>query len=281
MKINFTKMHGCGNDYIYVDCTKKEIAEPEKLSAMMSPRHYSVGSDGLVLICRSDTCDFRMRMFNLDGSEGNMCGNAIRCIGKYVYDRGLTDKTRLSIETKSGVKYLELFVENGKVTSVRVDMGKAETSPEKLPMLAEDPMIDAPVIIAGKEYRITAVSMGNPHQVIFCAEPDALELEKIGSEFENFSLFPERVNTEFVKIVERNRLYMRVWERGSGETYACGTGACASAVASVLGGHCDYDAPIEVALVGGKLSITVTKDMRVFMTGPAVKVYEGVYEYED
>lgn len=281
MKVSFTKMHGCGNDYIYVDCTKGEIADPGALSAKMSPRHYSVGSDGLVLICRSDNCDFRMRMFNLDGSEGNMCGNAIRCIGKYVYDNGMTDKTELSIETKSGVRYLTLNVENGKVSSVTVDMGTAETSPGSLPMLADAPMINAPVVIAGGEYRITAVSMGNPHQVIFCDDPDSLELEKTGSDFENFSLFPERVNTEFVKVRGRNSLYMRVWERGSGETYACGTGACASAVAAVLNGYCDHDEPIEVALVGGRLTVTVTRDMRVFMSGPATKVYDGVYEYED
>ena len=281
MKLHFTKMHGCGNDYIYIDCTETEIAEPEKLSAVMSPRHYSVGSDGLVLICRSESCDFRMRMFNLDGSEGNMCGNAIRCVGKYVYDSGMTDKTSLSIETKSGVKLLTLKVEDGRVSQVTVDMGRAETAPEKLPMHADKPMIDAPVVISGKEYRITAVSMGNPHQVIYCSEPEALELDKIGADFENFSLFPERVNTEFVKVLGRNKLYMRVWERGSGETYACGTGACAAAVSSVLNGYCDYDEPIEVGLVGGKLTLTVRRDMKVFMTGPATKVYEGLYEYEN
>lgn len=280
MRIEFTKMHGCGNDYIYVDCTKGEFFDPEKVSAEMSPRHYSVGSDGLVLICSSETCDFKMRMFNLDGSEGNMCGNAIRCVGKYVYDNGITDKTELSIETKSGTKYLTLSVENGKVETVTVDMGKAETAPRALPMLTESEMIDSPVTIGDSAYRITAVSMGNPHQVIYCDEPEKLELEKIGPDFENFSLFPERVNTEFVKVLERNRVKMRVWERGSGETYACGTGACAVAVASVLNGHCDYDTPIKVELVGGELTVTVTKEMKVYMTGPATKVYEGVYEYE-
>lgn len=279
MRIEFTKMHGCGNDYIYVDCTKGELLSPGEISAAMSPRHFSVGADGLVMICRSDTCDFKMRMFNLDGSEGNMCGNAIRCVGKYVYDNGMTDKRSLSIETKSGVKYLTLFVKDGSVESVTVDMGTASTSPESLPMRADSEMINAPVTINEKEYRITAVSMGNPHQVIYCESPESLELEKIGHYFENFELFPERVNTEFVKVVGKNRLKMRVWERGSGETFACGTGACAAVVASVLNGYFGFDEPVTVELVGGELTVTVRRDMRVFMTGPCVKVYEGVYYY--
>ena len=281
MKIEFTKMHGCGNDYIYVNCLTKTLPDPGALAEKMSPRHFAVGSDGLVLICPSETCDFRMRMFNLDGSEGNMCGNAIRCIGKYVYDKGLTDKKLLAVETKSGVKTLRLAVENGRVRAVTVDMGKASTDPAALPMKADTPKIDAPVVIGGKEYRITAVSMGNPHQVIFCDKPEELPLEKIGPTFENFELFPDRVNTEFVRVEGRNRLYMRVWERGSGETFACGTGACASAIAAVLNGFCDRDTPISVRLIGGELSITVTEEGQVFMTGPAVKVYEGVYDDED
>lgn len=277
-KLKFTKMHGCGNDYIYINCFEQEISDPCDIARRMSPRHYSVGSDGLVLICPSESCDFKMRMFNLDGSEGNMCGNAIRCVGKYVYDTGMTDKTELSIETKSGTKYLSLCISDGLVSSVTVDMGKASTEPMALPMIADKPMINAPVMINGCEYRITAVSMGNPHQVIFKSDIDQLELEKIGKYFENFELFPERVNTEFISITARNKLKMRVWERGSGETYACGTGACAAAVAAVLNGYCDYDEPIEVELIGGKLSITVKTDMRVFMEGPASKVYDGIYE---
>ena len=280
MKIRFTKMHGCGNDYIYVDCTAGELPEPERISAAMSPRHYSVGGDGLVMICSSVSADFKMRMFNLDGSEGTMCGNAIRCVGKYVYDNGLTDKTELNIETKSGIKHLSLSVVDGKVETVTVDMGKASLSPESLPMKAITPKINAPVTINDGSYRITAVSMGNPHQVIFCDEPDKLDLERIGPDFENFELFPERVNTEFVRVESRDCIYMRVWERGSGETYACGTGACAAAVASVLCGKCDAGRPIRVRLVGGELTVTVMEDRTVLMTGPAVKVYEGVYEYE-
>ncbi len=278
MKINFTKMHGCGNDYIYIDCTGGEVENPNGLSAAMSPRHFSVGSDGLVLICASDSCDFKMRMFNLDGSEGNMCGNAIRCVGKYVYDNNLTDKTELTIETKSGVKYLTLSVKDGKVEFVTVNMGKASLEPKSLPVLSEKPLIEEEISVLGKSYKITAVSMGNPHQVIFCDNPQGLELEQIGPSFENLPIFPERVNTEFVRVNSRNNIFMRVWERGSGETYACGTGACASAVASVLSGFCDYDLPIRVDLVGGTLTITVKRDMTVFMTGPAAKVYDGVYE---
>ncbi len=276
--IRFTKMHGCGNDYIYINCFEQEISDPCNVAKIMSPRHHSVGSDGLVLICPSDTCDFKMRMFNLDGSEGNMCGNAIRCVGKYVYDNGMTSKTTLSIETKSGRKELFLHIENGMVSSVTVDMGTASTEPKALPMTVDRPMINAPVSINGGDYRITAVSMGNPHQVIFCDDIESLELDKIGKYFENFDLFPERVNTEFVSIKGRNKLKMRVWERGSGETYACGTGACAVAVAAVLNGHCDYNSKIEIELIGGSLTITVKDDMRVFMEGPASKVYDGVYE---
>lgn len=281
MRIEFTKMQGCGNDYIYVDCTKRALEEPERVSALLSPRHYAVGSDGLVLICPSLRCDFRMRMFNLDGSEGKMCGNAIRCVGKYVYDHAMTDKTELTVETASGDKHLRLRVEGGRVREVTVDMGIASTEPSSLPMLSDAPMIDAPTEVGGMSCRITAVSMGNPHQVIFCDDPSALALEKLGPAFEHSPLFPERVNTEFVRILDRGRFRMRVWERGSGETYACGTGACAAAVAAVLNGHCDYDRPITAELVGGELTLTVGRDLRVQMTGPAVKVYDGVYDDEE
>lgn len=280
-KVNFTKMHGIGNDYIYINCLEKEIDDPSGLAIRMSPRHHSVGSDGIVLICPSDVADAKMRMFNIDGSEGKMCGNAIRCVGKYLYDNGITQKTSLSIETLSGIKYLELHIINNKVEKVQVDMGLAILEPEKIPVIASKPMINEKVLVGKKPYNITAVSMGNPHSVIFMDEIDSLELDKIGSSFENLAIFPERVNTEFVKVIDRKTLQMRVWERGSGETYACGTGSCATVVAAILNGHCDYNVPITVKLIGGELSIICNKDLRVYMTGTATKVYDGVYEYED
>jgi diaminopimelate epimerase len=279
-RINFVKMHGIGNDYIYVNCLEEMIENPNELSIKMSARHFSVGADGLVLICKSDVADARMRMFNADGSEGKMCGNAIRCVGKYLYDNGIVTKTDVSIETLSGIKYLKLFVENGKVNSVQVDMGIATIEPSTLPVLASKPVINQKTLIGDEYYNITAVSVGNPHSIIFMKEIDSLELDKIGYKFENLEIFPERVNTEFVRVIDRNNLQMRVWERGSGETYACGTGSCATVVASILNGHCDYDSLITVKLIGGDLKIKCNKEMRVFMTGTATKVYEGVYEYE-
>ena len=283
MKINFTKMHGCGNDYIYVNCFEKELPEPEKISAKMSPRHFSVGSDGLILVCRSDVADAKMRMFNLDGSEGKMCGNGIRCVGKFVHDYGLCEKTTLDIETLSGIKHLALHLgDDGKVKTVTVDMGKADITAKNVPVAAKtETVVNAPVTIGGKEYKITCVSMGNPHAVTFVGDVNGIEIEKIGPLFEFDPMFPERVNTEFAEIVDKNTIKMRVWERGSGETYACGTGACATAVAAILGGYCDYDEKITVKLIGGDLDIVVSRDMSVTMTGGAEKVYEGVYEYED
>ncbi len=281
MKINFTKMHGCGNDYIFIDCTKDEsmIKQPERLARIMSKRHFSVGSDGLVLILRSKTCDFKMRIFNSDGSEGSICGNALRCVGKLVFENRLTERKQLLIETKSGPRQVFPDVRGGKVFLVTVGMGKAETDPIKLGMRSDTPKINAPIRIAGNEYRITAVSVGNSHQVIFLNDPDRLELAKLGREFESNPLFFDRVNTEFVKVIKRNELYMRVYERGSGETYACGSGACAAAFAAVLNGHCDFNLPIRVGLVGGFLEITVKDDRQIIMTGPAERVYEGVFEY--
>ncbi|HOO22482.1 MAG TPA: diaminopimelate epimerase [Clostridia bacterium] len=279
--MNFTKMHGAGNDYIYINCLDKEIENPSLLAEKMSPRHFSVGADGIVLICPSKVADARMRMFNADGSEGKMCGNAIRCVGKYLYDNGIVKKTSLAIETLSGIKYLELNVVDGKVYTVQVDMGIATLEPEKIPVISSKPMINEKVLVGKKMYNITAVSMGNPHSVIFCDDVDELELEKIGPVFENLAIFPERVNTEFVKVIDKKTLKMRVWERGSGETYACGTGSCACVVAAILNGHCDYNTPITVKLIGGELSIICNKDLRVYMTGTATKVYDGVYEYED
>jgi len=282
MKIKFTKMHGIGNDYIYVNCMEKELDDPNGISVAMSPRHFSVGADGLVMICHSDVADAKMRMFNADGSEGMMCGNAIRCVGKYLYDNKITDKKELSIETKSGIKYLDLTVENGKVKSVAVDMGSANFVPSEIPVVSEkNEVVDEPVEILGKEYRITCVSVGNPHAVTFVPDVKDFEVEKIGPVFENHPMFPERVNTEFVRVVDRRTVDMRVWERGSGETYACGTGACATVAACVKNGLVDFDVPVAVRLIGGELSIVCSKDYKIKMTGPATKVYEGEYEYED
>lgn len=279
MKLAFTKMHGIGNDYIYVNCMERAPENPEEIARRLSPRHFAVGSDGLVLILPSTVADFRMRMFNADGSEGKMCGNATRCIGKYVYDNGLTGKTELTLETLSGIKHLKLFPENGKVVSVSVDMGAYILAPKDIPMTAQGAsFIDQPIEVHGETVRATALSVGNPHCVIFVEDERALDLEAIGPLYENLPLFPERVNTEFVRLIDRSTIAMRVWERGSGETYACGTGACAAASAAVLNGHCDADSPITVKLIGGDLSITVSSDGRITMTGPAAKVYDGVAE---
>ncbi len=281
MEIKFTKMHGCGNDYIYINCFNLDIKNPNKLSTIMSPRHFSVGADGVVLILKSNVADAKMRMFNLDGSEGLMCGNAIRCIGKYLYDNKIVNKKEISIETLSGIKYLKLFVENGKVSKVSVDMGIASFNPKKIPLLKENEMINEECFINNSNYKMTAVSMGNPHSVIYLDEIDNLDLEKIGPVFENNKLFPERVNTEFIKIIDKNHLKMRVWERGSGETYACGTGACATVAASCKNGICNFNENIFVELLGGTLEIKCDEYYRITMTGPATKVYDGVFEYED
>lgn len=247
----------------------------------MSKRHFSVGADGIVMICRSEIADAKMRMFNADGSEGKMCGNAIRCVGKYLYDNGMTDKTKLDIETLSGIKHLDLNVIDGKVASVKVDMGKASLVPSDIPVLTDkERFVDEPLTICDKEYRLTAVSMGNPHVVTYLDDIKSLDLENIGPHFENCPRFPERVNTEFVRVIDEKTLDMRVWERGSGETYACGTGACATVVASVVNGICKKNTPVTVRLIGGELTITVLDDMRVIMEGTATKVYDGVYEIQ-
>ena len=271
----FVKMQGAGNDYIYFDCFGGEPEDIPALAVRLSDRHKGIGGDGLVLICRSDVADARMRMFNADGSEGNMCGNAIRCVGKYLYDENVCRKEELSVETKSGIKYLRLYIENGKVRRVRVDMGKADFDPKSLPVLLEGEAVDRPVKIAGGLHRITCVSMGNPHCVLF-EDPDGADLERIGPLFENDPLFPERVNTEFVKVIGKNALKMRVWERGSGETMACGTGACAAAAAACACGKCDAAQDILVKLRGGDLVIHVGET--VFMTGEAEKVFSGEVE---
>ena len=274
--MKFTKMQGIGNDYVYVNCFEEKVEDPERVSVIISDRHFGIGSDGLVLIMPSDKADFRMRMFNADGSEGNMCGNATRCIGKYVYDNNLTDNTSITLETRSGVKHLTLFPENGEIRTVLVDMGKAILKPSLIPMTAEgEEFINKPVEVNGEKVNITAVSMGNPHAVTFVDDVEALDLEKIGPSYENNPLFPERVNTEFAKLIDDSTVMMRVWERGSGETWACGTGACACAVACVKNGFFPYDKEITVKLRGGDLYITYKSDGTVLMRGPAETVFTG------
>ena len=269
-------MHGISNDYIYVNCFEEKVDNPEKTSIYVSDRRTGIGSDGLVLIMPSDKADFKMRIFNADGSEAMMCGNATRCIGKYVYDKGLTSKTEITLETNSGIKYLTLYPENGKIESVKVDMGKAILIPKEIPVNSEkERFIDEPITVNGKEYKITCVSMGNPHGIIYLNDIDSLELEKIGPSFENHELFPDRINTEFIQVMDSSNLKMRVWERGSGETFACGTGACASVVASVLNGYCKQDEEITVHLRGGDLKITYNSDETVIMKGPAALICDG------
>lgn len=275
--MKFTKMHGIGNDYIYVNCLEETVSDPAALAIAMSRYHFGVGSDGLVLIDRDDQADFSMRMYNSDGSMGAMCGNATRCIGKYVYERGLTDKTTFTLMTGSGIKTLHLTVEDGKVVSVRVDMGEPVFAPEKIPVaLPGDRVMDHPMQVNGREYRLHCVSMGNPHCVIFGEDPRELPLEKIGPVFERLSIFPDRVNTEFVQVIDREHLRMRVWERGSGETLACGTGACATLVAAAATGRAAREADVE--LLGGTLHIRWDeRDNHVYMEGPASFVFDGVW----
>ncbi|HIV62914.1 MAG TPA: diaminopimelate epimerase [Candidatus Butyricicoccus avistercoris] len=280
MKLSFTKMHGCGNDYVYFNCFSDEVPNPEKLAISLSDHHFGIGGDGIILICPSDVADAKMRMFNADGSEGKMCGNGIRCVGKYLYDYGMVgDKTQITVETLSGIKTLDLYPENGKVKTVRVDMGAAMLSPKDIPVYLDgERIVDAPLVIDEKVYHITCVSMGNPHCVVFVKEDvDSLDLERIGPKFENNPLFPERVNTEFVNILSDGTLKMRVWERGSGETWACGTGACAVGVTAVLSGLFKKGEDITVHLRGGDLVINYT-DQTVLMTGPATTVFEGTID---
>ena len=276
-KLTFSKMQGCGNDYIYFNCLSQKIDNPEGLSVRLSDRHLSIGGDGVVLICPSDKADARMRMFNQDGSEGKMCGNAIRCVAKYLYDKGLVKKMTMTIDTLSGIKTVSLVKMNGEVQMATVDMGPALLSPASIPAkFGGDRIVSEPITVGGEEYRITCVSMGNPHGVVFC-NPDSLDLEVVGPLFEHHEKFPERLNTEFIKVIDRNTLKMRVWERGSGETWACGTGACAAAVAAVENGYCDKDTDITVKLRGGELVIRYT-DETVYLTGSAETVYEGIIE---
>ena len=274
--MKFTKMQGIGNDYVYVNCLQETIENPSELAKKISDRHYGVGSDGLIMINPSDKADFEMEMYNADGSRGEMCGNGIRCVAKYVYDYGLTDKTSISVETLAGIKYLDLTVEDGKVVLVKVDMGKPMLRPEEVPVVSEkEEVIDEPITVDGQEYRMTCVSMGNPHAVVFI-DQDVKEfpLETVGVKFENHERFPKRVNTEFVNVLDRHTAQMRVWERGSGETLACGTGACAVAVACALNGLTEDE--VTVKLLGGDLLIKWDREKdTVYMTGPAAVVFDG------
>lgn len=281
MQLKFTKMHGCGNDYIYFNSLKEELANPERLSITLSDRHFGIGGDGIVMICKSDIADTKMRMFNIDGSEGKMCGNAIRCVGKYLYDNKIINKEEILIDTLSGIKKLRLYTKDNLVDSVQVDMGRAEFTPSKIPVALDgDRIINQETIIGNEPYRITCVSMGNPHCVVFLEDIETIKIEELGPMFEHAPIFPERVNTEFVKVINENTLEMRVWERGSGETLACGTGACAAAVAAVENGFCKKGEDIKVKLLGGELIINYTNDS-VFMTGSAKKVFEGVIDIID
>lgn len=276
--MKFTKMQGLGNDYVYVNCFSEKVSDPSELAVRISDRHFGVGSDGLILICPSDKADFEMVMYNADGSRGEMCGNGIRCVAKYIYDYGLTDKTSISVETLGGIKYLDLTVEDGKVKLVKVDMGRPILTPSDIPVEAEgEQAVDEPIETDGKEYRMTCVSMGNPHAVIFVDEDvKDIPLEMIGPKFENHKRFPNRINTEFARVLDRKTVEMRVWERGSGETLACGTGACAVAVSCILNGLTEDK--VTVKLLGGDLQIEWDREKdTVYMTGPAEVVFDGVW----
>ena len=264
--MKFTKMQGIGNDYVYVDCFQETVEDPGKTAVFVSDRHFGIGSDGLILIKPSTVADCQMDMYNLDGSRGAMCGNGVRCVGKYAYDHGIVppERTTLTVETASGIKTLKVQAENGKARELTVDMGKPEMTSE----------LFEPIAVEGEEYRFIGISMGNPHAVLFVDNTAAVPLETIGPKFENHSRFPDRTNTEFVEIVDRGHIKMRVWERGSGETMACGTGACASAVASILAGY--TDTKVEVELLGGSMTIEWDREKdTVYMTGPAEEVFSG------
>ena len=275
--MKFTKMHGIGNDYVYVNCFKETVKDPAAVARFVSDRHFGIGADGLILIKPSDIADCEMDMYNLDGSQGAMCGNGIRCVAKYAYDYGIVNKTSISIATKSGIKYLDLTVKDGKVSMVKVNMGSPILTASHIPVVSsKEEVIDEPLEVEGNTYQITAVSMGNPHAIVYMDDVNSLEIEKIGPAFENHIAFPDRVNTEFVKVIDSHTLQMRVWERGSGETLACGTGACAVAVASILNGFADGTQPVTVKLLGGDLQIFWDRaENLVYMTGPASTVFDG------
>lgn len=278
--MEFTKMEGCGNDYVYVNGFTNKIDNPNKLAEFVSNRHFGIGSDGLIIINSSDKADFRMNMYNADGSEGKMCGNGIRCVAKYVYDNKMTDKTTITVETLSGIKTLVLNVKDDKVQTVRVNMGSPIIEAKDVPVISDkEKIIDEPILIDDKEYKITCVSMGNPHAITFVDDTEHLDIEHIGPKFENNSIFPDRINTEFIQIVDRNTIKMRVWERGSGETLACGTGACASVVACVLNNLTENQ--VTVKLLGGDLLIEYNGEKNtVYMTGPARVAFVGNIDVE-
>ena len=273
--MKFTKMHGIGNDYVYVNCFEESVKNPAEVSKFVSDRHFGIGSDGLILISPSAIADFRMNIYNADGSQAEMCGNGIRCVAKYVYDYGLTDKTEISVETLAGIKYLRLQVENGKVASVEVNMGAPILEPKEIPVAVEEsPVVNVPVEVKGKIYHMTCVSMGNPHAIIFMNNVKDLDIAAIGPYFENHTVFPKRTNTEFVEVLDRNTVNMRVWERGSDETLACGTGACATTVACILNDKTENE--VSVHLLGGDLKIRWDREAnQVYMTGPATVVFDG------
>ncbi len=275
MTLNFTKMHGCGNDYIYINCLEAPLDNPEEIARRISDRHYSVGSDGLVLICPSECADVTMRMFNADGSEARMCGNAVRCVGKYVYDRGIVKKSRIHVETKSGIKILDMQIENGKAVGATVDMGRASFVKSDVPVVWDaDTCVAVPLTVEERDFVCTAVSVGSAHVVSFIDKLEGFPFEKFGPLFENHSYFPDRVNAEFAEIISETEIRMRVWERGSGETWACGTGACATVAAAVENGFCKAGTDVSVRLRGGTIVINYTKD-RLLMTGPAVTICDG------
>lgn len=273
--MKFTKMHGIGNDYVYVNCFKETVEHPSEAAIKVSDRHFGIGSDGLILIKPSEVADGKMEMYNADGSQGAMCGNGIRCVAKYMYDYGITDKTSISVETKSGIKYLDLTIKDGKVDTVKVNMGTPILKAADIPVRSEkEQVINEPVMVDGKEWKITCVSMGNPHAITYIDDVKNMEIEKIGPKFENHEIFPDRVNTEFVHVIDRNTVEMRVWERGSGETLACGTGACAVAVSSILNGLTEEE--VTVKLLGGDLKIFWDRtENKVYMTGSATTVFDG------
>ena len=276
--MKFTKMHGCGNDYVYVNLFEEKIADPAKVSIAVSDRHFGIGSDGLITIGPSDIADFRMRIYNADGSEAVMCGNGIRCVAKYVYDHKMTDKKKITIETGAGVKTLQLTVADGKVSLVRVDMGEPILKPDLIPVDASgEQVVDEPIEVEGREWKMTCVSMGNPHAVIFVEDTEHFELEKYGPEFEHHPRFPKRTNTEFVHVISPTEASMRVWERGSAETLACGTGTCATVMACILNHKTENK--VLVHLRGGDLTIEYDPDNNhIYMTGPATEVFHGIWE---
>ncbi len=285
--MKFTKMQGCGNDYVYVNGFEERVSDSEKpeLVRRLSDRHFGIGGDGVIFINPAAEADFEMEMYNADGSRAEMCGNGIRCVAKYVYDKGLTDKTEISVISSGQIKYLQLFLKEGRVDTVRVNMGAPELRPERIPVtvaeagmpLEKERIVNAPIIVQGKEYKMTCVSMGNPHAVIFLEDVTNLEIEQIGPYFENHERFPKRINTEFVKVLDKKTVQMRVWERGTGETLACGTGCCATVVACILNGLTDEK--VTVKLLGGEIEIEWDREANlVYMTGPAVTVFEGEYD---